>query len=274
MKLKVIRNLTATTQSCVLDGQQVLLQPREEKVVSEQTAKAFLHHCSPYVKEVQPEEFGGVAIEKTGMEDIWLANMTGNPDASDTIPTKMFSEKRWKDTTCGNPKKAALVISREFDGGMRPYKNGPYEEALNLPSTTISLPPYSRKKFPKNIATWFLARDGVQEPGMRGAAIRSRAPSSFEPTIDWELDDMRLYLQLCDHKAVLGPTREELLRKAVADNVPSDVPIYEAKLLAMRRLHFRLADPNVRLPSKGEFDEMKQVLEEQTKQARQAKKVA
>lgn len=103
----------------------------------------------------------------------------------------------------------------------------------------------------------------MSEPHCRGAAIKSRAPSDFEPrpnTIDdWSLDDLRAYLKLMDPEAENGRSEEQVIRDAKKRNhrKPEEIEVHieEEKSLIMKRLFFRLADPQYPVPSRRDFNE-------------------
>jgi hypothetical protein len=233
------------------------LEPKEEKIVSEEIATKFLEICQPYVTEIKTDLLGKVD-SSVKLDKIWIANMMGNPDAAENIETRSFIDRQWKTVSVSNPKKEARMVGRKLDLGQREYvgKDG-LRDMLNLGTIVLSVQPYTRKEFDRAEGEWFLQRDGNQDVGMRGAAIRSRPPSNFEPDMNWSLDDMRMYLYLADNNAALGIQENDLRTKCASDKSDPDIELQKAKILCMKRLHFRLADPQYRLPTKAEFDDYK-----------------
>ena len=258
MELRIVKNFTAMEQSCVHEGSQVVLKPREEKVVAASIAAAFVTQCSPYVREIA-QSIAGVHRDQATIKTMWIANMTGDPDASDQVDTKVFKDKHWVTEKTPNPKKDAIEISRELDLGMREYVGQDGSPAgLNMGKKRIIIPPYQRIELPESEAYWFLNRDHQQMSEMRGAALRSRAPSNFEPDMSWSLDDMRDYLRLCDSKVDIGPTQAEVTNRCRARKDrerATEVAVFEAKLACMKRIHFRVCNPAIRLPLRAQFDE-------------------
>lgn len=258
MELKIVRNLTAVDQSVVYKGTQITLRPKEEKPFVKEVADFFLAEAPLYVQEIEAENFGQPYEAPNDIADIWVANMSGDPDAPETVKVKKWHERQWSLVDVPNPKKDPITVGRDLDLGMTAYTDASdHPAALNLGKKRIAVPPYNRRKLPLAIGEWFLERDGSQFPTMRGVCIKSRAPSTFEPNMQWNLDDMRLYLKLTDASAVEGPSEAACVRSATKGNVEPELVLFEAKALCMKRLHKRLVDPQYRLPNKKEFDSFK-----------------
>jgi hypothetical protein len=252
MELKKIRNLTAREQFVVYKGKQILLPAGETLDMDSRVADLFLERCEGTVEEVL--DIGGVyATEKT--DDVWVANITGNPDADPNVRIKKSDKGRWYEVEIPNPNKEARTVSRVLKRGMKEVMGRSGVEALNLLPRTIKIPAYKRVKMPKHIARWFTNR-----VAMSGTAdcMKSRAPSAFEPDDTWAVDDLRRYLQLVDSDAELGIPEWKIRKmKQGLKNAKSatEHEVFEAKKMLLRRLHFRLADPKFRLPTRQEFEE-------------------
>jgi len=262
MALVKLRNNTGIAQNIVFEGKQIIIGPHEEGDYVKPVADKFLEVRAPLVSVVQ-DDIGGV-YEEASSSVVWVANMTGNPDSSDIALAKLFVNKQWQLTEVDNPNKKPRPIQLKCDLGMQEYtaKDGALE-ALNLGKKVIRIPPYKRRALPAHEARWLLNRDAVSEPHCRGAAIKSRAPSDFEPrpsTIDdWSLDDLRAYLKLMDPEAENGRSEEQVTRDAKKRNhrKPEEIKVHveEEKNLIMKRLFFRLADPQYPVPSRRDFNE-------------------
>ena len=258
VKLRHLKNQTSVAQAFVYEGHQIILGPGEEKVFLNDLAKAFLEASAPFVKEVEIDKVGSVYSEKDDQKTVWVANMTGDPDASAETSTKAFINKKWTDSIRPNPKLKDITIKREMGGGQLGFDLPDNEYgSINLPPVEITLPPYQRRELPTAIAMWFLNRDATQEPGMVGSAILSRPRSNFEPDSSWDLDDMRAYLRLCDPIAVLGDSEDTVVVKAKQANDNAEIAVHLAKLACLKRLHFRMANPVYRLPTKREFEDFR-----------------
>jgi hypothetical protein len=196
-------------------------------------------------------------------EVVWVANFTGDPDAPAKVPLRQYNvhTKRYELVQVDNPFYAAKDIVRQMDGGMQEYNSQDGLLAKNLPPLEVRVPAYKRRPLPKHIAEWSLRRDSNSLPEFRGQLRRSRPPTSFEPTMDWGLDDMRAYLALIDPKAILGPGEAELKSQCQEGSRLVErkysAAIQEAQITTMQRLHFRLANPQVKLYGRQEFEEFR-----------------
>tara|TARA_R110000744_G_scaffold61318_1_gene126698 strand:+ start:1102 stop:2025 length:924 start_codon:yes stop_codon:yes gene_type:complete len=260
MALVTLRNNTSIPQNIVFHGKQIILGSNEEMDFIEVVAEKFIELRSPLVSVVE-EDVGGV-YEDSQKDIIWVANMTGNPDAPDVIKAKLFVNRQWQMVDADNPKKKARPLTMFFDQGMRSYtaKDGALE-ALNLAKKEIKIPPYKRRALPSNEAKWWLNRDSVCEAHYRGCSIKSREPTDFEPSpgnIDeWALDNLRAYLKLMDPGAEMGRSQATVTSEAKKRGHRKDAEISahveEEKHLLMKRIYFRLVDPQYPVPSKSEF---------------------
>lgn len=254
MALKILKNKTNVAQGVVHNGKQIILKAKEERAFDDVIASAFIAECSPFVVEVSPD-VGAVQTDKEATTMVWIANFTGNPDAPESFKRRKWDGREYVETTVPNDLREPRPLIRFMDLGMQEYTNKDgVLEALNLPKVEVRIDPYKRKEMPKNTAAWFINRDAVQDKYNRGACGLSRPPTPFEPTFDWDLDDMRTYLKLADPNATLGPTEKEAAAARPGDE---EAAIQEAKLVCLRRLFFRVANPDYRLPTKREFDEFK-----------------
>jgi hypothetical protein len=197
-------------QSIFHNGQQIILQSYEEKLVAPEVAERFFETCPGLVSPVH-EDIGGEYVEEGDDKTyVWIANMTGDPDGPPNITKKIAEGKRWVTREVPNPKLQPRPISEKALGGMQEYiGKGGALEALNLFPTVFTVPPYKRRKLPTLTANWMLGRDAKCERENQGKLIRSRAPTQFEPDITWPLNEMRQYLRLMD------PVALRLLLKAV-----------------------------------------------------------
>tara|TARA_Y100000310_G_scaffold119905_1_gene118646 strand:- start:1886 stop:2809 length:924 start_codon:yes stop_codon:yes gene_type:complete len=252
-----LRNNTGVPQSIVYKGQQIVLDASAESSFDEEVAKKFIENRSPLVSLVEetPDSYDG------GAEMIWVANFTGNQDLPETVNVKQWASGRWTHAEIPNPRREVRVIERFMDQGMQGYtaRDGVFE-FNNLPKTRFRLPPHTRRAFPKNLANWSLKRDAISD--LRGSIMKSRAPTLFEPDESWSLDDARGYLRLIDPSANVGPSESDVARKAAQDPEAvragdSGVRAYvtNAKKTILRRLFFRVADPQYHLPTREEFNE-------------------
>ena len=277
MALVTLRNNTSINQNIVFQGKQIVLGPNEEADFIKPVADKFVEMRNPLVSVVE-EDIGGV-YDEVRDDIVWIANMTGDPDAPETVKAKMFVNRHWQMVDIENPKKKSRPLEMKCDQGMRSYtaKDGALE-ALNLPKKTIKIPPYKRRPLHKNEARWWLNRDAISEPQYRGSSIKSRPPTDFEPdprnVDDWSLDDLRAYLKLMDPGAEMGRSEADVVSQAKKAGHRKEDEIYahieEEKYLTMKRIYFRLVDPQFPVPTKKEFMEFvhgQKVVEQTTEES-------
>lgn len=252
-----IKNNTGVPQSIVFKGRQIVLDAHGQGAFDSSIADSFIKNRSPLVSVMEEEP----DIYNTGTEMVWIANFSGNQDIAETINVKKWAGGKWSYADIPNPLRDPVVVERWCDGGMREYtaKDGA-PEAHNLGKIRFRIPPFTRRLFPKNLADWSLKRDAISEA--RGRIVKSRAPTNFEPNESWSLDDARGYLRLIDPSATVGPSEIDVRTKAAKD--PEAVKagesgliayVDEAKRVLLRRIFFRVANPQYHLPSIEEFGE-------------------
>jgi hypothetical protein len=260
MNLKRIYNQTAVTQSISWKGVLLSIKPYEEQLVDPDIADAFLDRCMDFVVTA-PDEFATVATMEPEKKTVWIANMTGNPDAPAKIELREWKEKQWQWIQCENPVKNPINLREYALGPMVEYtsKDGVLE-ALNTPGKYITVPAFQRVEFDSGTAQWFLERSNMSSPVSRSGTfpkcVVSRKPSNFEPDMSWDLNVMLAYLKFVDPDCKL-PRDEQTVTKYMKKKTAEEVrqALNEEKRLVMKKLYFRLVDPQYRLPTRREFEE-------------------
>lgn len=269
MKLVTLRNATKQQQSVVLaDGKQIVFEPlgkpNSEHMFTEKVAGIVREQLGDVVVDAGIDEIGGVAEPEQEKTTVWLANMTGDPDA----PATMFAGyKRDKYTkvreavTVDNPNLAPRTITREMKGAQKHYVDDQgIPQGYSTLGFTVSIPPYKRVELPQKMARWFLGREGRQAAWARGAVIKSRAPWKFEPDINWDLDNLRDYLLMLDPKAEVGKYEFQVRKVAKEMGEDEAVEVHKSKVLLMKRIFKRLADPKYTdLPTTEKFEAFQKV---------------
>jgi hypothetical protein len=266
-KLKAIRNNSGVAQSVMYGGKKITIGPNEERSYVAELADHIIGECAGIVVEVT-DDFGASYVEDP-TNTIWIANMTGDPDAPNEVTVKEVQNKKWIDVQIPNPRKHARDVKEWAEGPMVEYtaKDGVLE-ALNMPGKYITIPPYKRIELDAGMGRWFMervamsARRTVDRQDLRLACV-SRAPGKFEPSMDWPLDEMRAYLTFADAHAKQVPSEAEL-RKASKPSELDDV-LDDAKRMTMKRIYFRLVNPKCRLPTR---QNLRQLVDDEAKKAR------
>lgn len=253
---RTVKNTSGVPQNVIYKGKQFLLSPFAEDTFSGEIARLFLERCAPIVVDTT-ENLGSTYAPDAEASTVWIANVTGNPDAPDTVTESRLIKgtRKHEDVEVTNPNKKPRTLSRVENGGHLQYMTKSGLVQKSLASKVWDVPPFRRRSMPKGSANWFIGRDGTQETG-RGAAIVSRAPSVFEPDINWGLDDMRTYMTLTDPTAPIGPSEATLKENNPnASKFDMEDLVRVAKAELFKRLYFRLVDPRYRLPTRAEFNE-------------------
>lgn len=273
--LKTIKNTLGVPQSVVFKGRQFVLGPNDEQTFEAVIADAFLEKCAPIVVEAKTE-LGAVWAPELQARTMWVANVTGNPDSPEFVSDRRYDKTamRFTDVQLPNPNRKAHPVAREWKGGHRQYTardGGLVQESL--PSKLWVVPTYRRVPMEESVGEWFINRDATNGAG-RGAVIKSRPISDFEPKMDWKYEDMRVYARLTDATMSLGPDENAIAKevKLTIDKLAQDnewkprkieVELREAIKEALRkakqelyhRLYFRLVNPDYRLPTREEYNE-------------------
>jgi hypothetical protein len=261
LKLKRIRNNTGSKPYVTHRGVRIELTQHGEELFDEVIADKFLEAYPGVVVEAE-EDFGTVAQATPEPKKIWVANVTGDPDAPDNIMVRQWIKKAWTTVPIENTAKHAVALREWAEGPMVEYtaRDGTLE-ALNMPGHYVTIPAYKRVEMEAHIANWFMDRTIMSAPKVTGGkrpvkAIFSRKPSQFEPDSSWELDEIVDYLCLVDPDAPEQKGEDELqenYKKAKLTEEEVDVRLGEAKREVLRRLYFRLVNPEFRLPTRKEF---------------------
>lgn len=202
--------------------------------------------AATYVPEVVPQT-------------MWVANMTGNPDAPSVVDAGKMKNRETnlvEVVRVENVNRQPRPIRMEMKGAQGSYKDGEGNNQgyIALP-TIVEIPAYQRRELDIPIAKWMINRDNMAPVHERGALMKSRDHGEFEPNADWTIDELHAYLGYVDPMArkqgLCAPDEATLESKFTGKKLEAQKR--QVKLKAMKRLHFRLADPKYRLPSEQEF---------------------
>jgi hypothetical protein len=266
----ILRNNSDRAQFVFWKGNQIILAPGQEDNFAPNIAEYFLKQCSPYVEHIDLTS-GSLQMSKEEPSVLWVANITGNPDASQT-----FSVNRRNSRTneflgtvqIENNIFLPRVLKYRAQGSEIPItEQDGTKSSIMLGPTLYEIMPFKRLEFPTATAKWLLQREslatnvgGTPVPGRQPALIRSRPPSAFEPAsaTAWPIDQMRCYLYMCDAsvtKQQLGPSEAQLAADAKGKSKDElEKMIRNTRFVLWKRLFTRLVDPRFRLPTKEEFD--------------------
>jgi hypothetical protein len=261
----VSEKLTAYTE----DGQKVEIGARGSTTgVRDMTVEEYQALQADYGEKVGLVERGAKSISKfvaPKIERVWVANMTGNPDAPDLVPG--FNRDAQFGDLEPNPNKKARTLYLQgvgrYDEEIR--SEGGIIIKKTWPGREVSLEPFTQIEVTAGEAHAFLNMDATMPDGHRGSCIRSEDISNiFQPEISWDLDTRRAYLEMLPEdgelfpagKKVMGPSEGEL-RESLVGQMPRQVAeaLDAAKRACWERIVLRLFRPSIRKPTQRQFEQ-------------------
>jgi hypothetical protein len=255
----ILRNITAKPVAGRLGPKHFTVDPFEViNCESEDEAMAIIEAFPGFFERMQPE-FIGEGVEPELPQTMWLANMTGNPDAPKEVQGGTFNNPMTGRT---EPK---MVVN--YFSSPRPYlfyyrppeKKVSYSHSVAGGTTMIvsegkqclRVNPWQRIEVPKYLGQQLLERISRGDTSKSGWVIASRPPSKFEPDASWSLDDIRTWLLLVDPQGItpeiLGPPTSLL----------NGLAVKELKRKHLNRVFLRAANPKFKLPNHADFKEFK-----------------
>lgn len=266
-QLVTLRNNTENFLHVIHNGQRESLPPFSEEIFREDVAKAFFAEHKGRVEYMDLDNLSAPVVDPNIPKTVWVANVTGNPDAPDTVADKRFNQLR-KDyeeyqVTNKHKKPKPVEMNMKGDEFVETLQDGS-TRSVRTSDKNILIPEYRVIELPANQAGWLLNRARQDSKGGYTFAIRSRPMPEWRPNRNWSLDDMRLYYGLAkdvkwDDYERYG--RSEAQYKAQFSSNPDEVEltINRQKLLYLKRIFFVLADPTNVLPIKEEFETAKKL---------------
>lgn len=265
--------LTAHTD----DGQLVEVGPRgSTSAVRDMTVEEYKALLDEHGEaKVGLVERGGNSISKfvaPKVNKVWVANMTGNPDAPDTVVGYRVngngvSEYGHQEP---NPNKEARTIYIQgvgrYDEDHIDPMSGVYLKKT-WPGREVTLEPYTQIEVSAPEANAFMASDFSMPDSHRGAVVVSEDISNlFHPEISWDLDTRRAYLEMLPEdgenfpagRKVLGPSEAEIRAQgAEAGLSPREIAqnLDKAKQDCWKRIVLRLFRPNIKKPTQKQFEQ-------------------
>ncbi len=237
--------------------------------VTQEEADSLLEDY-PQLAIVDPGTTALDRVVKVIQKEVWIANMTGNPDAPERVTGVSLASGKAEFLENEDPysaKKPRDVIVQgverksthtEKDGILLTYTDPGREERI---------PPYTRVKFRAHVATAFTALEMNMPQVQQGSIIISREPAEFEPDYNWSFAEKRLYLEMLPEgetigsnvypagKFVLGESEEEI-RERLANAPKRELAreLHKAEEECWQRIVQRLFHPGIPLPSKKAYE--------------------
>lgn len=239
--VKLINNSDITQQIYSPDGRLIKFNPRSVEAFPAPIAREFLSQCRRYVQVYTDT----VIPLMPGKDTKWVANMTGNPKLRGDIEIQRWdpAQKRNVTTQIKPPNSEPRLIDYRMQGGQVDISA---DDNVNMPPIQVRIPAYSRLPVPEPVADWLAQKDSLQDPEYRGALLKCRAPSVFEPNETWPLHEIMFYAYMVDQNLVKFDDGKFM--KIYKGQLPND-QVDEMKKNLLRDLFFVLVDDRYNLPS-------------------------
>jgi hypothetical protein len=206
--------------------------------------------------------------------DMFIANMTGDPDAPLSFVVATRKNKKsglHEDVVEENENRSAQVVeeslgqrhinyegSLRMGGGETTYTPIGTNTVTKI-GRTIRILPLQRVKVPRELGYELLKRDAQRPRHQRGKVIRARPPEAFEPKMSWSNEQKRAWLELADDEfrknpGKLGQTDAEI-RAANPDSEVANALIAQQGHELYARCFMRMVPNNGNpLPDEKDFE--------------------
>lgn len=254
-----LRNITSKEQA-LLVGDGFLVKPYDEVVMDDEDAHIALKRYGDILEKVEVGNIGNT-IELDKDAPVWVANVSGDPDAPEKVVVDIRRNKitqEMQEITAENYLAKPLPVTVRWRAKTKreQYRSSTIE--IKPPKQRYTVQALERKPVDRQLANAMLKRSMEAGPGMQGRLIASRPPSSFEPDGSWSLDDMRAWLFVVDPRGYekAMPPSEKWLRSNAKNKSAADRAVEKERITMLKRCFIRSANPSFQLPSRSEFERM------------------
>lgn len=251
-----IQNLMEVEQFVYVEGRKWILAPYQTAALPDKIADAFLRERGQFVRRYERTP----GYVEQGQPIVWLANMTGNPYAPETIFRMVVRKGREEREEIQNPIKLARYLRWEQRTGQKYVQvdtgDGMETKAINFPPRVFELAPFERKPFASIYAERALEADGFRLEEDRGQIVQCRAPTPGEPNETWSYKELRLYAELMSKSTFAEYFKGTKANPArFPPDVKGELEEQELKNDIYQFLFFRLIDPRFPLVPVDVFEE-------------------
>lgn len=248
--------------------------------VTEGAAKAIIdHYGKDHVRVIDDSSTTAYKAPEVEKTTVWLANISGDPDAPAQIVVDYVREGEKKGQPIMGVNPDALphpVTVRCYAGKGQVITTveGGQRNAYTHRKKVFTIQPFEVKEFPITIARQFELREQAKGPGATLSVIRSRDQRElFRPTMKWELNHMRYWFMLASPDGMNpekhGPSEAEVLA-ATPDEDEQPMALHEAKLTLWKRCFVLCAQQDFPLPTEKDLEKF--IAKRMKQEAAQAKK--
>jgi hypothetical protein len=257
MKYVRIRNNSREFLASVYQGQAVRFEPAGQvgcvRDLLPDVAEKVLRDLGDKVAILEPGKSADLTPDKFYGDSMWLANLTGDPDAPEKVPVGQRENKvtgQMEELLAPNPKASPQHISEHMGQVEKFVSKQGVTFTTTIPTPAVNLAPYERIKVPKAIAKTVLLRDrsrGVHA----GLVIEARPPLPNDPSMDWDLEKLNAYFMLIEPTALaFGElVTEDSLRAKHPGQAAFELALYDAKFKMWSRCYLRAVNPRYSPPT-------------------------
>ena len=243
--------------------------PFATKAWKDDVAQLFLSQRASYVRVVHEGEIPRVLMNERVM---WIANMTGCPFYPREFEITVIEKDLPVLKKIPNKNAVAQKLKWTINVGQGddPYGRVP-EIITSSPARDFNLPPIQltlrvRQRVPvgHKIGQFIMQRDALEGDMGHGQVMECRPPTSFEPTMQWDLPKIIFYARMvCDSDferdyiverfKVNNPDKHSRGEPALVDVMGNPAWCEGVKDDLLARLFYRIVDPAYGLPTEVAF---------------------
>lgn len=244
--------------------------PQALRTMTKEEAQEFIDVHGAKVRIFRPENRILDKVVKVEVSEVWIANMTGNPDAPDEVYGMGYNDKGQIISDVLEPylaKQPRDIIAPNVGTKQvemeSPSDAGSIFIRKTIPGRTLRLEPLSRMKLLTHEAKSFLDAEYLRGDEQGGAVMVSRPQAEWEPQWSWDHMSLRFYLEMLPEggrnfpagRLVLGPTPDEI-KSSMVGKPQRDVlkALHDAKMLLWTRIALRLMNPAIPLPTQEQYN--------------------
>jgi len=272
-EFSTLQNLTERPLPVVYKGRSMTIPPKGTITETKDFIAFAKGKFGNFVAELT-EQTTVSYVEPVPDTDLYIANMTGDPDAPLSFVVARKKNKKtnlFEDIIEDNENLAAQVLeeslgqrhvnyegSLAMGGGETTFTQIGTNTVTKL-GRTIRILPFQRVKVPRELGYELLKRDAQRPHQQRGKVIRARAPEEFEPKMSWSNEQKRAWLELADssfrnNPSSLGPTDDEVRATNPDEEVAAALIAAQGHKLYARCFMRMVPDNGNPLPTARDFE--------------------
>lgn len=258
VNLIAYRNKTRDKLHLLVGAEKFEVGPLDEILFTATEAELAEIKYGDVLEKVPEGGLGTLQKDRDPEAPIYIANMSGNPDAPEKIATGTHKNKMTGLEEI-RYEMNMLAVPRDYHIWRRPKPErvtiGSSTVDRKLPKKKYSVEVGKVTPFAPKLAGAFFRSAASLNKNAQGWIIASRPQDFYKPDDTWAYDEIVMWLDLVKHDfhASEYPT-EGTIRQDAGGEVRAERKVYEAKRDMLKRVFFVAADPQYVIPSRSEFE--------------------